>query len=47
MHRSQKNPDGEEFAFEQVDLKFYKRLHCADITSICPDNGFAPHELTI
>lgn len=33
--------------FEQVALKFSKRLHFADITSICPDNGFAPHALTI
>lgn len=34
-------------AFEQVSLKFYKGLHSADTTSIYPDNGFAPHALTI
>lgn len=33
--------------FEQVALKFSKRRHFADITSICSDNGFAPHALTI
>lgn len=34
-------------AFEQASLKFYKGLHSADTTSIYPDNGFAPHALTI
>lgn len=37
----------ENLTVEQADFKFYKRLHCADITSICPDNGFAHHALTI
>lgn len=34
-------------AFEQVALKLSKRLHFAHITTICPDNGFAPHALKI
>ena len=34
-------------AFEQVSLKLYKRLHSADTASIYPDNGFAPHALTV
>lgn len=34
-------------AFELVNLKFYKKLPSAHTTSIYPDNGFAPHALTV
>lgn len=45
--KSEKVKWTKNLALEKVDLKFYKSLHCADITSIFPDNVFAPHALKI